>query len=63
VFTLEASCFTSPQESATGGRMQVKAMLLSFYHHQGIVNYEFAPEGQTVSQDFSVENVIIQGYK
>jgi hypothetical protein len=30
----------------------VKAMLLVFFNHQGIVHYEFTPEGQTANQDF-----------
>jgi hypothetical protein len=29
----------------------MKAMLLFFFDHRGIVHYEFAPEGQTFNQD------------
>jgi hypothetical protein len=32
-------------------RSRVKAMLLFFFDHRGIVQYEFAPESQTFNQD------------
>jgi hypothetical protein len=47
---LEQSCFGSPKK-AWEVHLQVKAMLLVFFDHPGIVHYEFVPEGQTINQD------------
>ena len=34
---------------------QVKVMLITFFDHQGMVHYEFVPQGQTVNQHFYKE--------
>ena len=34
---------------------QMKVMLITFFDHQGMVHYEFVPQGQTVNQHFYKE--------
>jgi hypothetical protein len=42
-----------PQEGTAGARVsESSAAAASFFDHQGIVHYEFTPEGQTVHQNF-----------
>ena len=36
-------------------RLQVKAMLITFFDHQGMVHHEFVSQGQTVNQHFYKE--------
>jgi len=36
-------------------RSKTKVMLLAFYDSEGIVHYEYAPDGQTINKEFYVE--------
>ena len=39
-------------------RSQVKVMLITSFDRQGMVHYEFVPQGQTVNQHFYKEVLI-----
>ncbi|XP_042211468.1 protein GVQW3-like, partial [Homarus americanus] len=42
-------------KKARQSRSNVKAMLTVFFEHEGVVHYEYAPPGQTITKEYYIE--------